>query len=45
MEDWKVLEKGGLSGVGGNQVTLRSLILVFLCWVRGDVRAAALRPA
>ncbi len=29
MENWKVLEKGGLSGVGGNQVTLRCLILVF----------------
>ena len=28
MENWKVLEKGGLSGAGGNQVTLRCLILV-----------------
>ena len=36
MENWKVLEKGGLSGAGGNQVTLRCLILVFLCWAWGD---------
>ena len=35
MEDWKVLERGRLSRVERNQVTLRSLIFVFFM-LRGD---------